>query len=149
MRTIGRICLIVMVAISLVAAGMPFAHAMHGRAAASPAVHETHQHVMSDHAMSDHAMADHAMADHAMPDHAMHDGRHMAHPTDQHQDGGVSAAIDLLNGKTCCSMCAPAYVAPALGQAGVMRIGFMVRYWVLAAFQPDTPAVVDPGIPII
>lgn len=138
-----------MVAISLVAAGMPFAHAMHGRAAASPAVHEAHQHVMSDHAMSDHAMSDHAMSDHAMPDHAMHDGRHMAHATDQHQDGGVSAAIDLLNGKTCCSMCAPAYVAPALGQAGVMRIGFMVRYWVLAAFQPDTPAVVDPGIPII
>ena len=133
-----------MVAISLVAAGMPFAHAMHGRAAASPAVHEAHQHVMSDHAMSDHAMSDHAM-----PDHAMHDGRYMAHATDQHQDGGVSAAIDLLNGKTCCSMCAPAYVAPALGQAGVMRIGFMVRYWVLAAFQPDTPAVVDPGIPII
>jgi len=111
--------------------------------------HAMSDHAMSDHAMSDHAMSDHAMSDHAMPDHAMHDGRHMAHATDQHQDGGVSAAIDLLNGKTCCSMCAPAYVAPALGQAGVMRIGFVVRYWVLAAFQPDTPAVVDPGIPII
>jgi hypothetical protein len=46
-------------------------------------------------------------------------------------------------------MCATAYVAPVLGQAGVIRVSFEVRYWVLAAFRPDTPTAIDPGIPIV
>jgi hypothetical protein len=130
MRMIGRVCLVVMVAISLVAAGMPFAHAM--RAAAPAPMHEMHHHAVADHVSG----------------HAMHDAQHVAHAGVQHHDDSA-AVIDLLNGKICCSMCAIAYVAPSLGQTDVIRVSFPIRYWVRTAFQPDTPAAIDPGIPIV
>jgi hypothetical protein len=107
---------------------MPFAHAMQTSGAAPASVHEAHHHAVSDH--------------------AAHHTQHAAHVGSQHHDSS-SAVIDLLKGKTCCSMCATAYVAPALGQAGVVRVSFAVRYWVLTAFRPDTPAALDPGIPIV
>jgi hypothetical protein len=134
MRMIGRYCLIVMVAISLIASGMPFAHAMGAPAAASSSVHEMHHHTASDHTASDYALHDAA--------------RHASLAAVQHDDGS-SPVVDWLNGKTCCSMCATAYVAPSLGVAGVVRVSFVVRYWVRTAFRPETPAFIDPGIPIV
>jgi hypothetical protein len=119
-----------MMAVSLVASGMPFAHAMQGTAAATP-VHDAHHHASSDHAIHDGAQhASHSVAKH-------------------HHDDHSSSIVDWLDGKTCCSMCATAYVAPSLGQAGVARVSFAVSYWVRTAFRPDTPAFIDPGIPIV
>ena len=112
----------------MVAAGMPFAHAMPTPAASAP-VHEVHHHVAADHAIHDQA-------------------QHAADTAVQHDHDG-SAVADWLNGKSCCSMCATAYVAPSLGHAGVARVSFAVRYWVLTAFRPDTLIVIDPGIPIV
>jgi hypothetical protein len=132
MRVIGRYCLIVMMAISLIASGMPFAHAMRAPVAAdAPAsVHLIHHHAPSDYAIHDGAQhASHAVAKH-------------------HHDDHSSSIVDWLDGKTCCSMCATAYVAPSLGQAGVARVSFAVSYWVRTAFRPDTPAFIDPGIHI-
>jgi hypothetical protein len=129
MFRIVRRSVVFFLAMALVVAGLPLAHAMPCASSAQPAgVHEHH------------GMAD-TGASHA--DHRDMMQASEAPPSQDHQQHAV-APCKCLN----CSMCVASFVAPHGLGSTPERIGFAVRYELAARGDLRAFIFIDPGIPI-
>jgi hypothetical protein len=133
MRRFARYGLIWILAVALVAAGLPMAHAM-------PLANSSPSHAMMDH----HAeMAAMTAADHAHD----HDGIAMSAASDQEERGGAAAIgrCKCLN----CGMCAVNCVVPLARLASPELRVVAVSYFPEFAGLAGVAVRIDPGIPIV
>jgi len=123
--------LVFLLAVALIAGGLPIAHAMPCASPASPAAamhpHDGMQMVASVGHMHAHHIAD------AAPQ--------------SHRDHGKMA----IDGCKClnCSMCAIACIEPLVRGVALSRLAYVVRYLPAATGHPTAWTSIDPGIPIV
>ena len=130
MGKFARRSLALILALALIAGGLPLAHA-------APCASSTHPAEMAH----QHGAMPMAMADH-------HDhGGSQASPQPHRHNGQGNAALDVCKCLNC-GMCATAYVAPPLRGMTPERSSLAVRYMPASNGLPAAPTFVDPGIPI-
>jgi hypothetical protein len=112
-----------MLAMALVVAGLPLAHAM----PCAPAQHD-HMAVAADEAHAHH-----------------HDMTQTAEAPQQDDAPDAAAPCKCLN----CSLCVTTLVAPLTRDVAPERRSLAVRYGLFAAGDPGSFVFIDPGIPIL
>jgi hypothetical protein len=130
MGKLARRSLILILAIALIAGGLPLAHAM-PCASSTQASEIAHQHDGMQMAMA---------GDH------IHDGS-LASPQPHRHDSQGPAALDVCKCLNC-GMCATGYAAPLLGAITPERRAFAVSYLPASTGLAAALTFVDPGIPI-
>jgi hypothetical protein len=130
MGSFARRGFVFMLAIALIAGGLPLAHAMPCASSTQPS-EITHQHDGVQMAMA---------GDH------IHDGS-LASPQPHRHDNQGPAALDVCKCLNC-GMCATRYAAPLLGAISPERRAFAVSYLPASTGLPAALTFVDPGIPI-
>jgi hypothetical protein len=130
MGKLARRGLVLILAMALIAGGLPLAHAMPCASSTHPA-EMAHQHDGMQMAMA---------GDHT------HDGS-QARPQPVRHDSHGSAALDVCKCLNC-GMCATAYVAPLLRGMMPERSALAVSYMPASNGLPAALTFVDPGIPI-
>ena len=126
MGWLARRGFVFMLAMALIAGGLPLAHAM--PCASTHPVETVHRH------------------DVAMASHLHGHGESQASPQQHRHDGHGKAALDVCKCLNC-GMCAMAYVAP-MREGTPARRAFAVDYTPASTEHPTTLTFVDPGIPI-
>jgi hypothetical protein len=128
MGRLARRGFVLMLAMTLIAGGLPLAHAMPCASSTQPA-ETVHQH-------------DVAMAGAHLHAH----GGSQASPQQHRHDGHGKPALDVCKCLNC-GLCAMAYVAP-MREGTLARRAFAVDYTSASTEHPTTLTFVDPGIPI-
>ena len=143
MQRIAQRGLVWIIALALVVAGLPMAHAMPD---ASAPIQIAQIQTVPIHAAMQHQadVAQMSAADHA---HHHHEGMAMDVASDQNDDGQPqsSAPCKCLN----CSMCVASFVAASLRLSTPERRIVAVTYALAPAGIPGIAVRVDPGIPIL
>jgi hypothetical protein len=130
MGWLARRGFVFMLAMALIAGGLPLAHAMPCASSTQPS-EIAHQHVGMQMAMA---------GDH------IHDGSQASSQPHRH-DGQGPVALDVCKCLNC-GMCATGYAAPLLGAITPERRAFAVSYLPASTGLPAALTFVDPGIPI-
>jgi hypothetical protein len=132
MGTIARRSLGLILAIALIAGGLPLAHVMPCASSTQPAEMAHQYDGMQTGMVGDHMHS--------------HNGSQTS-PQRHRHDGHGQTGLDVCKCLNC-GMCATAYVAPLVREATPERRFLAVRYVSAPARHPTILTFVDPGIPI-